>query len=107
MTSAPATLSLHVLDAVHGRPASGLGLTVTGADAVLASTTTDADGRAPIGEIPEGTITVRFETGPWFDAQSRSTFYPYIEIAARVLAGEHHHVALLLSPFAYSTYRGS
>lgn len=100
------TLSVHVLDAVRGRPADGLDVAVT-ASGVLAESTTDADGRASFGHVPAGTSTVRFETGAWFAAQDRETFYPRVEICVTVTAGEHHHIAVLLSPFAYSTYRGS
>ena len=108
MTAAgSATLSVHVLDSVFGRPAAGLGVTVIASDVVLLNTTTDEDGRAAIGVVPAGTATVRFETGPWFAAQDRDTFYPWVEVSATIAAGEHNHVALLLSPFAYSTYRGS
>lgn len=102
------TLSTHVLDAALGRPAAGLHLTVTGPDGAALSGRTDADGRARIeGDIAPGEHTIAFETGPWFAAQERETFYPTVEIRFTATTGEHHHVALLLSPFAYTTYRGS
>ncbi len=108
MTGADSTgLSVHVLDAVRGRPAAGLDVAVIASDVVLIEMTTDEDGRAAIGDVPAGTTTVRFETGAWFAAQDRDTFYPRVEISVSIAAGEQHHVALLLSPFAYSTYRGS
>jgi 5-hydroxyisourate hydrolase len=49
-----------------------------------------------------------FDTGAWFAAQDRDTFYPEVVLAFAVREpAEHHHVPLLLAPFAYSTYRGS
>jgi 5-hydroxyisourate hydrolase len=101
------TLSVHVLDAVSGRPAIALGVAVLVNDVVLIESATDKDGRSAMGDVPAGIATVRFDTGAWFTAQGRDTFYPQVEVCARITAGEHHHVALLLSPFAYSTYRGS
>jgi 5-hydroxyisourate hydrolase len=102
------TLSTHVLDAALGRPAAGLRITVTDSEGVEVQGRTDADGRARIpGNVEPGEHVIRFETGPWFAAQERDTFYPSIEVRFTVTLGEHHHVALLLSPFAYTTYRGS
>ena len=49
-----------------------------------------------------------FATGPWFAAQDRAAFYPEVVLTFEVREpAEHHHVPLLLAPFAYSTYRGS
>ena len=49
-----------------------------------------------------------FATGPWFATQHRETFYPVVSITFAVLdPDQHHHVPLLVSPWAYSTYRGS
>jgi 5-hydroxyisourate hydrolase len=111
------SVSTHVLDAARGRPAAGLtvwleGLADGGATE-LGRGTTDADGRCPELteglDVPAGTYRMHFETGPWFDAQGVSAyFYPYAEVVFVVTdAAAHHHVPLLLSPFAYSTYRGS
>ncbi len=47
------------------------------------------------------------DSGAYFAAQDLDTFYPEVVVAFDVSPGEHHHVALLLSPFAYTTYRGS
>lgn len=102
------TLSTHVLDAERGRPAAGLAFEVELADGTTRAGETDTDGRARIeGEIPPGVHTLSFATGDWYAAQDRDTFYPRVEITFRARAGEHHHVAVLLSPFAYTTYRGS
>ena len=115
------SLSTHVLDATTGTPAAGVGLTVSAADgAVLASATTDVDGRARLAESLEpGTYRLTFATGEFFAAGGTEAFYPEVVVAftvaaaagggARGGAGDrpHLHVPLLLSPFAYSTYRGS
>jgi 5-hydroxyisourate hydrolase len=55
-----------------------------------------------------GTHRLVFATGPWFAEQGRDAFYPEVSLAFVVHEpAEHHHVPLLLAPFAYSTYRGS
>ena len=102
------TFSTHVLDAVLGRPAAGLDVVLTRPDGGTEALTTDADGRARVaGELPPGAATVRFATGAWFADQQRDTFHPAVTVEFTLVDGEHHHVALLLSPFAYTTYRGS
>ncbi|WP_222194995.1 hydroxyisourate hydrolase [Modestobacter italicus] len=102
------TVSTHVLDAVLGRPAAGLDLVLTRPGGGTTAGRTDDDGRwRHDGDLPAGVHTVRFATGAWFAAQQRETFHPEVTVAFTVTEGEHHHVALLLSPFAYTTYRGS
>ena len=102
------TLSTHVLDAERGRPAAGMALVFVAPDGTHHPGTTDADGRFRVeGEVPPGEHAVRFATGSWFGAQERQTFYPEIQVTFTVVPGEHHHVALLLSPYSYTTYRGS
>ena len=102
-------LSTHVLDAVAGRPAAGVAVTLTdAAGAVLASTHTDADGR--VGSLAEdleaGVYRLTFDTGAYF--AGTPSFYPEVTITFEVIEGtSKYHVPLLLSPFAYSTYRGS
>jgi 5-hydroxyisourate hydrolase len=99
------SFSTHVLDATLGRPAV---VTLTLPDGSSRTGETDADGRARVeGDLPPGTYDVTFRTGEWCARQGRETFYPTVTISFTVTAGEHHHVPLLLSPFAYSTYRGS
>ena len=107
MTRPSTTLSTHVLDAALGHPAAGLDLALTLEDGGTTQARTDADGRASLGEVPAGVHRLTFATGPWFAGQERATFYPEVVIAFTVTAGEHHHVAVLLSPFAYTSYRGS
>ncbi|MFC7361978.1 hydroxyisourate hydrolase [Nocardioides astragali] len=107
-----ASLSTHVLDTAAGRPAVGLHLTLESADgAVVASGVTDDDGRvgALAADLPAGDHRIRFDTGAWFAGQGLTAFYPEVVVAFTVgdEADEHFHVPLLLSPFGYSTYRGS
>lgn len=101
--------STHVLDAALGRPAAGLGVVLTTADgARLAEATTDADGRVRFAaDLSPGTHQLTFATGAWFAGQDRACFHPEVPVVFTVTGGEHHHVALLLSPFSYTTYRGS
>ncbi len=99
------TLSTHVLDAALGVPAADLEVRLDDEPA----TVTDADGRVGrVGEVGPGAHVLTFATGAWFGAQGRDTFFPSVQIAFEVDPGqEHYHVALLLSPFAYTIYRGS
>ncbi len=100
--------STHVLDAALGRPAADMSLALTAPDGTVEEAVTDADGRVRFaGELAAGAHTITFATGPWFARQDRETFFPEVTLAFTVTADEHHHVALLLSPFAYTTYRGS
>jgi 5-hydroxyisourate hydrolase len=104
------SVSTHVLDAVAGRPAAGIAVRLFAGESVLAEGVTDRDGRCRLTEDATGAGTHRlvFATGPWFAEQGRETFYPEVVLTFAVQEpGEHHHVPLLLSPFAYSTYRGS
>ena len=102
------TVSTHVLDAVLGRPAAGIDVVLTLPDGRTVPATTDADGRARVdADLPAGEHSLRFTTGAWFAAQQRETFHPSVTVTFTVTAGEHHHVALLLSPYSYTTYRGS
>lgn len=103
-------LTTHVLDARTGTPAAGIALTLrTAAGEVLATGETDADGRAGLGPdvLPRGDLELRFDTGAHHRATGVPSFHPYVVVAFTVTGTEHLHVPLLLSPFAYSTYRGS
>ena len=72
---------------------------------------TDADGRVPgllEGPLSAGTHRLTFETGAWFQAQGVAGFYPEVTVICQIEdPGAHYHVPLLLSPYGYSTYRGS
>ena len=105
------SISTHVLDAVTGRPAAGLELVLGrragGVWHELAQRATDADGRVPdlAGHVEAGVYRIVFETEAYLTIE---TFYPQVVVMFRVTdPAAHHHVPLLLSPFAYSTYRGS
>ena len=104
------SVSTHVLDAVLGRPAAGLAVALWAGDELLTEGTTDADGRCRLTGEPTvaGPHRLVFATGAWFDEQEREAFWPEVVLSFAVREPtEHHHVPLLLSPFAYSTYRGS
>lgn len=102
-------LSTHVLNAVTGTPAAGIAVTLTDrGGALLASATTDDDGRigSLAGDLAPGVYRLTFDTGSYFTGTP--TFYPEVTITFEVTTGSvKYHVPLLLSPFAYSTYRGS
>jgi len=103
-------LTTHILDATAGVPATGVAVTLAGPDgAALASGQTDADGRLALGPdaLESGDYTLTFATGPYFAAQGIEAFYPSVTVAFTVADRPHYHVPLLLSPFAYSRYRGS
>lgn len=104
-------VTTHVLDAVLGRPAAGLAARLDGpGGAVIASARTGMDGRASLtaGPLAAGTYTLVFDTGPYFAARGQDSFYPQVAVTFTVTdPRQHYHVPLLLSPYAYSTYRGS
>ena len=111
------SISTHVLDITRGKPASGVPVTIEKKDidggwSKVNEAHTDSDGRVkglvPEGELATGTYRITFDTGSYFTAQKVEGFYPEATIAFTVRDAEaHYHVPLLLSPFGYSTYRGS
>jgi len=111
------TLSTHVLDTSIGRPAKGmkvrLGYRKPGDSwTELGTFTTDADGRvqgliAPGGAAGPGTYRLTFSVDAYFNALSIGTFFTDVTIEFVVRDDTHHHVPLLVSPYSYSTYRGS
>ena len=108
-------ITTHVLDAGTGRPAAGVAVELHAHDgdawSPIAAERTDADGRVSrLGpdELPPGEYRLRFDTGAYFAARGVDTFYPEVVLTVLVADdGRHVHAPLLLSPFAYSTYRGS
>lgn len=111
---ADARLSSHVLDLQSGRPAPGLKVMLYsfGSTQMLASAVTDADGRiktwSPGFTLQSGVYQLVFDTGAWFAERNQSTLYPRVQISFNVDGNAgHYHIPLLLSPFGYSTYRGS
>jgi 5-hydroxyisourate hydrolase len=104
------TLSTHVLDASRGTPAAGVAVRLaTMGGQELAAAVTDADGRVrDLGALTAGGYRLVFATGEYFAASGQQGFYPEVIVTFTVTdPGQHHHVPLLLSPYAYSTYRGS
>ena len=106
------TVSTHVLDASVGRPATNVAVALSfldpaGAWVAVESGETDGDGRHRFGAATgPGVYRLVFGTGAYFAARGVAAFYPEVTITFTVVDG-HYHVPLLLSPFAYSTYRGS
>jgi len=110
-------ITTHVLDTSRGKPAPGIEVTLeraneVGAWAKLSSARTDANGR--IAEFPGagalgiGRHRLRFDTAAYFAALGVTPFFTTVELVFDVRAPlEHHHVPVLLTPFGYTTYRGS
>ena len=108
------SISTHILDIARGKPAQGVHVRLDalkeGEFAFAAEGITDADGRVRDWQfdLHKGTWRIRFEIAPYFENLKEKYFYPYVEIIFTVdNADQHYHVPLLLSPFGYSTYRGS
>jgi 5-hydroxyisourate hydrolase len=104
-------ITTHVLDVGRGRPAAGIAVTLEHGDQVVGNGRTDDDGRiTSMGpdQVAAGTYRLRFSTGAYYDAQAVDHFHPEVTVDFTVGESERHiHVPLLLSPFSYSTYRGS
>lgn len=111
-------ITTHVLDTARGRPAKGVPVvleikTSEGGWQTLGRGETDGDGRLrdllPDGQkLSQGVYRLTFDTAAYFDSLGHAGFYPEAAITFFVAdASQHYHVPLLLSPFGYSTYRGS
>ena len=111
-------ITTHVLDTARGRPAAGIPVCLERADLAgawteLARGVTNADGRAgellpPGSTLAPGEYRLGFDTAGYFASNGVSGFYPRVLVIFLVEDGaQHHHVPLLLSPYGYSTYRGS
>ena len=109
-------ITTHVLDLAAGKPGHGIAVELERTEHniwhLIGAGVTDADGRVrtltPSGPVPEGTYRIRFLVGAYFAARQQETFFPLVEIQFTIADGtSHYHVPLLLSPFAFSTYRGS
>ena len=109
-------ITTHVLDTSLGKPGRGIAVELEriehGQWHMVGGGVTDDDGRlrtlTPPGPVQTGTYRIRFQTGPYLVAQGTPGFFPVVEIQFSVADGaQHYHVPLLLSPYSYSTYRGS
>ena len=102
-------LTTHILDATSGGPAVGVAVTLTDAAGAQWGGVTDDDGRLGLGPdvLAPGDYALVFATGFYFAARGLDAFYPSVTVTFTVAGLPHYHVPLLLSPFAYSTYRGS
>ena len=111
-------ITTHVLDVSIGRPASGVTVVLEcqidrDEWAIIGTPTTDSDGRAreltpAEGELLAGAYRLTFDAGSYFERNNTESFYQNVVITFSVKdPSQHYHVPLLLSPFGYSTYRGS
>ncbi|MHA7179323.1 hydroxyisourate hydrolase [Arthrobacter sp. MDB2-24] len=108
-------VTTHVLDTGTGLPATGITASLASRTddgwSVIATGTTDSDGRIRAfgpERLTTGTYRIEFDTGTYFAGAGVESFFPEVALIFRLDAStEHYHVPLLLSPFAYSTYRGS
>jgi 5-hydroxyisourate hydrolase len=110
-------ITTHVLDTTLGRPAGGVAVTLEvqrdGAWRQAGGGVTDADGRLRtlLGDdrpLSRGVYRLTFDTAAYFERVGIQSFYPRVLVEFTVAAGEsHYHVPLLLSPFGYTTYRGT
>ena len=117
-------ITTHVLDTARGTPAVDMRITLDRALSPpleesaqqswerVGETRTNSDGRGPglsaTLEMRSGIYRAIFYTQEYFDKQGSPTFYPQVEIVFRIVdPSQHYHIPLLISPFGYSTYRGS
>jgi 5-hydroxyisourate hydrolase len=111
-------ITTHVLDTAKGRAAAGVHVLLERRDdsgdwQSISRGTTDADGRLRTlypdhQPLQPGVYRLTFDTERYFDADGITAFYPEISLVFETAPGEkHYHVPLLLSPFGYSTYRGT
>ena len=116
MTAMTGALTTHVLDVAQGRPAPGVGIELWRDEVRIAAAVTNADGRtdAPLvapGALEVGIYELRFAVGAYFAAGDTATDPPFLDVVPVRFgishAGADHHVPLLVTPWSYSTYRGS
>lgn len=110
-------ITSHVLDTALGQPAAGIAIQLTFVDGdrqtLVGKGTTDADGRVSEGliqvsQFQPGTYRIQFDVEAYFAASNTQCFYPDVTITFKVSPGQsHYHIPLLVSPFGYTTYRGS
>ena len=109
-------ITTHILDTAKGMPAANVPVKmfqlVNDQWVFLTDGLTDDDGRianwsTPLNEVNFATYKLMFDLDAYFSDDEQPAFYPLAEICFRVQDTKHHHIPLLLSPFGYSTYRGS
>ncbi|PZC73341.1 hypothetical protein B5X24_HaOG209660 [Helicoverpa armigera] len=108
-------LSSHVLDTSTGRPAAGLFVELyknkDSSWTLWHSSMTTSDGRIQFpfsnDSMAAGTYKLMFKVGDYYKMHDKETIYPFVEITFNTKDGEHYHIPLLLSPYGYTTYRGS
>jgi len=109
-------ITTHILDLARGRPAAGVAVSLARRSrdgwSEIGAARTDANGRVPNlltgdGTPSPGTYRLRCETGAYFSSHGVTSFHPLVEIVFEVRDAEHYHIPLLVSPFGYTTYRGS
>ena len=105
------SLSSHVLDTTRGKPASNMRLQLTSPSGEKTESVTDADGRCRDWggmNLQAGIYCLRFETKEYLMEHHKESFYPFVDIHFEMQEkGGHYHVPLLISPFGFSSYRGS
>lgn len=115
----PGYLTTHVLDTANGTPAQGMRIELWRLDGnrrMIAQTVTNHDGRTDKPILPEasfetGEYELVFHVGPWLDATGHKAAQPrfldVVPLRFGMSQQDHYHVPLLISPYGYSTYRGS
>lgn len=106
------TISTHILDTAQGKPAQGVPVHLLLSEdlSVVGSGVTDGDGRISeftTEQLPPGTYQLKFDTAAYARATNQDFFFPEVTVTFTITDERHYHVPLLLSPFAFSTYRGS
>lgn len=109
-------ITTHVLDTAKGLPAEGIRISLQKPNGNewddITTGITNSDGRvdnflSSDQVIEPGVYRMLFETGVYFEKEGVAGFYPEVPVIFEIKDTEHYHVPLLLSPFGYSTYRGS
>uniref|UniRef100_A0A8C3HJP5 hydroxyisourate hydrolase n=1 Tax=Chrysemys picta bellii TaxID=8478 RepID=A0A8C3HJP5_CHRPI len=112
------SLTIHVLNTLTGQPATGLATHLSQLQGPglqwmeLMKSSTNVDGHCPLflapGQVKAGTYKLHFDTGAYWQQLGYTSFYPYVEVVFTVTEQTRKlHIPLLISPFSYTTYKGS
>lgn len=108
------SLSTHVLDIASGRPSEGMNVVLLHGSRVLFNGLTDVDGRCPAlrnVQVGSGAYCLRFSVAAYFRTKGHHVpeppFLDVVQVDFGMSEHGHYHVPLLVSPYGYSTYRGS